>query len=86
MAFLVVIIYILAFFCVLTLYRILKGPSIWDRMLGLNLLTAKIIMMMILYADIENTSLILDTALFYALLSFIGVLFIAFYVQKKGRY
>lgn len=86
MAFLEIILYLLAFFCVLTLIRILKGPSIWDRMLGLNLLTAKIIMMMIIYADLENTSLVLDTALFYALLSFIGILFIAFYVQKKGRY
>lgn len=86
MAFLEIILYLLAFFCVLTLIRIIKGPSIWDRMLGLNLLTAKIIMMMIIYADLENTSLVLDTALFYALLSFIGILFIAFYVQKKGRY
>lgn len=86
MAFLEIILYLLAFFCVLTLIRIIKGPSIWDRMLGLNLLTAKIIMMMIIYADLQNTSLVLDTALFYALLSFIGILFIAFYVQKKGRY
>lgn len=81
-----IVMYIMAFYALLSLIRILKGPSMWDRLLGLNLLTAKIIMMMILLALVKETNLILDTALLYALLSFIGILFIAFYVQKKGRY
>lgn len=81
-----IILYLLALYTLLSLYRVLKGPSIWDRLLGLNLVTAKIIMMMILLAVVQKTSMILDTALLYALLSFIGVLFIAFYVQRKGRY
>lgn len=81
-----IILYLLALYTLLSFYRVLKGPSIWDRLLGLNLVTAKIIMMMILLAVVQKTSMILDTALLYALLSFIGVLFIAFYVQRKGRY
>ncbi|MGX8797337.1 monovalent cation/H+ antiporter complex subunit F [Fusibacter sp. JL298sf-3] len=77
---------LLTFYALLSAVRILKGPSLWDRLLALNLLTAKIIMIMIVFAYVKDLSMILDTALIYALLSFIGILFIALYVQKKGRY
>ncbi|MGB5822606.1 MAG: monovalent cation/H+ antiporter complex subunit F [Proteocatella sp.] len=66
--------------------RILSGPSLWDRLLGLNLVTSKMIMMMIIVAMVKNQDYLLDIGLVYALSSFIGIIFIAHYVQKKGRY
>ncbi len=70
----------------LSAIRILRGPSLWDRLLGLNLVTSKFVMLMILLATIRHQSFLLDTALIYALLSFMGIIFIAIYVQRKGRY
>lgn len=70
----------------LSAIRILAGPSLWDRLLGLNLVTSKMIMMMIIIAMLKNQDFLLDTALVYALSSFIGIIFISLYVQKKGRY
>lgn len=76
---------ILIILSLLSSIRILLGPSLWDRLLGLNLVTSKIVMMMIIIALIRNQPYLLDTALIYALLSFTGIIFIAIYVQKKGR-
>jgi len=75
-------------FGVLTLLsalRILMGPSIWDRLLSLNLVTTKLVILIILYASIKKLPYLLDIALVYVLLSFTGTLFISVYVQRKGR-
>lgn len=65
--------------------RILLGPSIWDRLLGLNLVTSKTIMIIIIIAVIRNQTFLLDISLTFALLSFIGIIFIAVYIQRKSR-
>lgn len=82
MEFVLIIISTLSLFSAL---RILLGPSIWDRLLGLNLVTSKTIMIIIIIAVIRNQTFLLDIALTFALLSFIGIIFIAVYIQRKSR-
>lgn len=74
---------VLSFFSSL---RIILGPSLWDRLLGLNLVTSKTIMIIIIIAMIKKQNFLLDIALTFSLLSFIGIIFIAVYVQRKSRY
>lgn len=74
---------VLSFFSSL---RIIFGPSLWDRLLGLNLVTSKTIMIIIIIAMIKKQNYLLDIALTFSLLSFIGIIFIAVYVQRKSRY
>lgn len=81
-----IIIGILVVLTVISAIRILIGPSLWDRLLGLNLVTSKLIMLIILIALIKQQSFILDLALSYALLSFMGIIFISLYIQRKGRF
>lgn len=71
---------------ILSAVRAMIGPSLWDRLLGLNLVTSKLIMLIILVAFVQNQTFYLDVALIYALLSFMGVIFFAIYVQRKGRF
>lgn len=71
---------------ILSAIRAMIGPSLWDRLLGLNLVTSKLIMLIILVAFVQNQTFYLDLALIYALLSFMGVIFFAIYVQRKGRF
>ncbi|MCG8501783.1 MAG: monovalent cation/H+ antiporter complex subunit F [Firmicutes bacterium] len=68
-----------------SLVRVILGPTIWDRLLGLNLFSSKIIMLIVLFALMMNESYLLDIAIVYVLLGFIGVLFIARFIQRKGR-
>lgn len=67
------------------LYRIIKGPSIWDRLLSLNLFFVTMLIVMIIYALIEQLDFLLDIAIVYALLGFIGIAFTARFIQRKGK-
>lgn len=74
-----------ALFTLFHLYRILKGPSVWDRLLGLNLFSLNMILLMILYALYSDINYLLDIAITYALLGFISIVFIARFIQRKGK-
>ncbi|MBS7526102.1 pH regulation protein F [Fusibacter paucivorans] len=66
--------------------RIIIGPTIWDRMLGLNMVSSKLIMLLVLIASFRQQTFILDVSLTYALLGFIGMIFMSLYIQGKGRF
>lgn len=76
---------IFVFFTLFHLLRIIKGPSVWDRLLGLNLFSLNMILLMILYALYSNINYLLDIAITYALLGFISIVFIARFIQRKGK-
>jgi len=63
--------------------RVIIGPSVWDRLLGLNLIASKIIMIIILYATITGMTFLLDFAIIYGLSGFIGTIFIALFLSKS---
>ena len=79
-----IIMIILAILSLFTLIRIFLGPTIWDRLLGMNLLSSKIIILIALYSLLMEKSYLLDIAIVYALLGFISITFIARFVQGKG--
>jgi len=65
---------------------IIKGPSIWDRLLGMNLVSIKLIIVIIAFASVNDTAYLLDVAIIYALSGFIGSVFIAlFLLERKKR-
>jgi len=65
--------------------RIIIGPTIWDRLLGLNLFSSKVIMLIVLLAMVLNKSYFLDIAIVYTLLGFISTVFTANFIQKNGK-
>jgi len=68
--------------------RTIKGPSVWDRLLGMNLIATKIIAMIVVFASIYESAYILDFAIIYALSGFIGTIFVALFLlerQKGGK-
>ena len=62
-------------FLVLYTVRIIKGPSVWDRLLGLNLISAKIVVIIVIFASFHETAYLLDFAIVSILLGFIGTFF-----------
>lgn len=67
------------------LLHIVKGPTIWDRMLGLNLFSVLIVLAIVLYAVFSNQTMYLDIAITFGLLGFVGTQFIAVFVRKRGN-
>ena len=71
----------------MTLYfvRVVRGPSIWDRLLGLNLIFSKVILIIVNYASLHETAYLLDFAIVYALLGFVGIVFTALFLLERMK-
>jgi len=72
-------------FLALYIVLILRGPSIWDRLLGMSLVSAKVILFILIYASLNETSFLLDYAILYALAGFVGMFFIILFLSNKRR-
>lgn len=67
---------------ILCLFRILKGPTAFDRMVGLDTASTVTTALLVLLGFIFKRYVYLDVALVYALLTFVGVIVIARYMEK----
>lgn len=77
--------WILGLFMLLMVFMVWRGPTIWDRLLGLNLISSKLILCIILFAVLSDLPYLIDIAIVYALIGFIGVVFIALFIRQRGR-
>jgi multicomponent Na+:H+ antiporter subunit F len=61
--------------------RIVFGPTIPDRVVGLDTINTLVVAAMIILGAAYNEAIYIDVAIVYALLSFIGTLYIAKYLE-----
>jgi len=57
----------------LALARALAGPTVYDRIAAANMFGTKTVMLIAVFAFFSNRTDLLDIALVYALINFIGV-------------
>ena len=57
----------------LALVRALKGPTVFDSIAAINMFGTKTVLLIALFAFMSNRLDLLDIALVYALINFIGV-------------
>ncbi len=62
--------------------RLVKGPTETDRVIAVDLLTIVCISVIVLLAHLAERFIYVDVAIVYGLLSFIGVLAVARYMEK----
>ncbi|MCD4819813.1 MAG: cation:proton antiporter [Candidatus Cloacimonetes bacterium] len=67
---------------IIALYRMVKGPSIADKAIALDVMTIISISLIVYIAAISQKIIYTDVALVYALISFIGVIAIARYLER----
>jgi len=67
----------------LSLFRFLKGPSTFDRIISFDVMTVSSIGLIGLIAWFANRIIYLDIAIVYGLLSFLGVIIIAKFLEKS---
>ena len=66
------------------IYRVVTGPTIIDRMVGVNIIGAKTtILLVVIGAVFGRLDMFVDLALTYALLNFIGSLAAARFIQRR---
>lgn len=66
----------------LALYRFIKGPTPADRVIAFDVMTIIAITGIVFIALAEHRAIYLDVALVYALLSFLGVIAVARYLER----
>ena len=74
----------LSFAALLTAVRVLRGPTLADRVVALELLTTLGIGLACAVAIGTGEAVFLDVALVLALLAFLGTVAFARYVEKQG--
>jgi multicomponent Na+:H+ antiporter subunit F len=83
--FLLYVLVVLAVLLAVYLYRVMKGPTIFDRVLGLNGISTKaIILLIVIGVYFERVDMFVDISTGYALLNLVGALAVAKYLEQKG--
>jgi multicomponent Na+:H+ antiporter subunit F len=78
-----ILLYVLIGLCVFCLYRIIRGPSIADRMVGLDIFGILVVGICAILSIITGRHYLLDIGIAWIILSFIGTLTLAKYLQNK---
>lgn len=79
-------IFMLGVVLLLPFYRVYKGPTIFDRLLGAAAIGTKTITLVLLFGIVyERMDMFVDISLGYATLNFVGVIAMAKYLKAtKG--
>ena len=74
----------ICFLMIFSLYRGVAGPTVLDRLIGVNAIGSKTVVFLLLIGFIyKRIDMFVDIALAYGLLNFIAVLAAARYFHKK---
>jgi multicomponent Na+:H+ antiporter subunit F len=71
---------------VLILYRFIKGPSLPDRVIALDVFSATLLGVLAIYSIISKVQAYLDVAIVLSLVTFMGTMAFAYYLlQDKNK-
>jgi len=79
------ILWVMLVFLIFCIVRIIKGPSVWDRLLGLNLIYTKTVIIILIFASFNERAYLLDFAIVYVLLAFISTFFVSRFLLGRVK-
>ena len=68
---------------VLIVYRFIKGPTLPDRIMALDLMSANLIGIIITFATLNDNTVLIDVAIILSLIGFLGTMSFAYYLINK---
>lgn len=81
--FLYIMLYLQVGLCFFCLYRIIKGPTIPDRMVGIDIFGILVLGICVIITVLTKRMFIIDIGIAWVILSFIGTLTLAKYLGGK---
>jgi len=75
--------YLLIAFCLLCLIRIILGPTVADRVVAIDIMGILVVGICIVLAEKTGRSFLIDVGMAWIILSFIGTLTMAKYLENK---
>lgn len=80
------LLFALAIIVFVYLYRVVRGPTVFDRVLGLNGIATKAIIMLVAVGTVyQRVEMFVDISTGYALLNMVSALAVAKYLEGRGR-
>lgn len=70
---------------VLPMMRLWRGPTFWDRVAGANSVNVRVALVLALEGALGENPVLLDVALAYALLGFLGAVLLARFGERGER-
>ena len=68
----------------LTFIRLVKGPTLPDRVIAIDLIGVLLVCLLVLMAGVTAHQAFLDVAMVVALISFVGTVAYARYIEREG--
>jgi multicomponent Na+:H+ antiporter subunit F len=68
-----------------SMVRMILGPTVWDRLLSLNLIAVKVILFIAVYAVYMEKPMLLDVALSAGIIGFLTITLFAKFILAGGR-
>lgn len=69
---------------IITLIRLLKGPSVNDRIAAMDLISSIIMGIILVYALLIQNAIYFDVPVIISLISFIGTIAVSTYLKQKN--
>lgn len=81
-----IMVFLLGVVLLIPFYRVYKGPTIFDRLLGASAIGTKTITLVLLFGLVyDRMDMFVDISLGYAILNFVGIIAMAKYLKAtKG--
>ena len=70
---------------ILALARLVRGPTLPDRVVALDLISAEVVAFVCTYAIATGQPVLLDVAIALALVAFLGTIAFAQYVERRAH-
>jgi multicomponent Na+:H+ antiporter subunit F len=78
-----ILLYIQIGLCAFCLYRIIRGPTVADRMVGIDIFGILVVGICAILAILTDRMFLIDIGIAWIILSFIGTLTLAKYLSGK---
>ncbi|ASI98929.1 monovalent cation/H+ antiporter complex subunit F [Thermococcus celer] len=76
--------YVLVFTTMLVTYRVLRGPTLPDRIVGLNTITTKVVVVIAVVSVIRGEYYLVDLAIVLLMVNAVGGLILVKYMERRS--
>jgi multicomponent Na+:H+ antiporter subunit F len=84
--FLIITILLLVLAMIIAFIQLIRGKTLWDRILMLNLISAKVVLIIAVYAIYIDNLVFLDIAISYGIIGFLTMTLLSKFIMTGGRH
>ncbi len=76
---------IIAALIAISFIRVFIGPTVWDRLLVVSIITSKFVVFFVILSVVLDLEYLLDVSFAYGLLGTIEIIFLTQFIKTRGK-